>query len=63
MDIESKFTPQSAMYPTTPNSMDMILNVIQMEHSTLGINMNEIIIIIKAPTTITWIEVGLTNAN
>lgn len=37
------------MYPTTPISMEMMLNATHSEHRILGMNMNEVIIIISAP--------------
>jgi hypothetical protein len=63
IDIESRFTSHKDMYPTTPTSIDIILNVIQIEHKIFGMKMNEIIIIIIAPMTIHCIDVGRTSSN
>nr|CAI5856024.1 unnamed protein product [Callosobruchus analis] len=63
IDIESKLTPHSAMYPTTPASIEMMLRATQKEHSIFGMKMKETSIIMLAPMIMFWMDSGRTNSN
>jgi len=43
--------------------MDTMEKATHREHSTFGMNKNEISIIVAPPTTMDWIDVGLTSSN
>ena len=63
IEMESRFTPQSVMNPTTPISIETIEKATQREQIGFGIIMRETIIIQIAATATHWIVVGITIKN
>ena len=63
IDMESRFTPQSAMKPTTPISIETMEKSTQREQTGFGIIMRETIIMHIAATATHWMVVGITIKN
>ena len=63
MDIESRFTPQSVINPTTPISIETIEKATQREQIGFGIITRETIIMQIAATATHWMVVGITIKN
>ena len=63
IDMESRFTPQSVMNPTTPISIETMEKATQSEQIGFGIIMRETIIMHIAATATHWIVVGITIKN
>ncbi len=63
IEIESKLTSQSVLKPTTPSSMDMMLNATHKEQIGLGINTRDTVIMTTAAMLTHWMVVGKTIRN
>jgi hypothetical protein len=63
MEMESRWTPQKAMKPSTPISMETMEKATQREHTGLGMKIRETTIMITAAMTTHWTVVGSTTRN
>jgi hypothetical protein len=63
MEMESRWTPQKAMYPRTPSSMEMMEKATQSEHTGLGMKTTETPIMTTAAMTTHCTVFGRTSRN
>jgi len=63
IEIESRFTPHSDMYPATPASMETMDRATQRQQRMLGMKKKHTTIITSAPIIIHWMDVGRTSSN
>ncbi len=63
MEMESKWTPQKAMYPRTPSSMEMMEKATQSEHTGLGMKTTDTPIMTTAAMTTHCTVLGRTSRN
>ena len=63
IEIESRFTPHSDMYPATPASMETMERATHTQQRTLGMKTKHTTIITSAPIIMHWMDVGRTSSN
>ena len=63
IEMESRLMPQNVIKPTTPISMDTMLNATQMEHIGFGMKIRDTNIITTAAIATHWMVVGSTTRN
>ena len=63
MEMESRWTPQKAMYPRTPSSMEMMEKATQSEHTGLGMKTTDTPIMTTAAMTTHCTVLGRTSRN